>query len=324
MRTSVEIIKATRPFAREQKLRSWWNLLSTLTIFGSLLTVTCLPIPWLIRLPFSILAGLLLVRMFIIFHDYQHGTILRGSWVADVIMNLYGLMTLNPPGVWNHTHNTHHKNNCKVPGANIGTFPIMTTEDFAKATRAQRWSYRFARSPLIILFGYLTVFFYSLTLRSFVGSPKRHWDSGIALIFHLGVVGVIAVTLPLSVLLLTIILPWCIGAALGAYLFYAQHNFPDVQLQSDDKWDYTFAALKSSSFMTMSPLMHWFTGNIGYHHVHHLNARIPFYRLPEAMAALPELQSPGKTSLKPADIYRCLRLKLWDNQKKRMVGFGGA
>jgi omega-6 fatty acid desaturase (delta-12 desaturase) len=199
----------------------------------------------------------------------------------------------------------------------------MTTEDYAKASWGGRLAYRLARNPLTILFGYITVFFYSLTLNSFVTNPKRHWDSGIALIFHLGVVAILAATMPVSVVLLAVILPWVVGAALGAYLFYAQHNFPDVQMQSDETWDYSFAALKSSSYMTMSPLMHWFTGNIGYHHVHHLNFRIPFYRLPEAMAALEELQSPGRTSLWPGDIYRCLRLKLWDREKKRMVGFSG-
>jgi omega-6 fatty acid desaturase (delta-12 desaturase) len=76
--------------------------------------------------------------------------------------------------------------------------------------------------------------------------------------------------------------------------------------------------------MDSSKIMHWFTGNIGYHHVHHLNARIPFYRLPEAMAAIPELQMPGRTSLHPAEIYRCLQLKLWDAERKRMVGFPSA
>jgi omega-6 fatty acid desaturase (delta-12 desaturase) len=323
MRQSAELVRATKPFAREQRLRSWWHLLSTLALLGTFLTITCLPMFWLIRLPFSILAGLIMVRMFIIYHDYQHGTILRGSWVVDAIMNIYGLITLSPPGVWSHTHNTHHKHNCKIPGANIGSFPIMTTEQFARASGAQRWRYWVARNPLTIVLGYFTVFFYTLTLSSFVRNPKDHWDSGMALLFHAGVIAVLAVTVPLSVLFLTMLVPWMVGAAFGAYLFYAQHNFPGVELQGEETWDYATAALKSSSFMKMNPVTHWLTGNIGYHHVHHLNAHIPFYRLPEAMAAIPELQAPGTTSLNPADIYRCLRLKLWDPAKKQMVGYSG-
>jgi omega-6 fatty acid desaturase (delta-12 desaturase) len=136
-------------------------------------------------------------------------------------------------------------------------------------------------------------------------------------------VALLAIFAPISVLLLTFIVPWMVGGALGAYLFYAQHNFPGVQFQDPGEWDYAFAALKSSSYMTMNPVLRWFTGNIGYHHVHHLNARIPFYRLPEAMAALEPLQSPATTSLHPLDIYRCLRLKLWDPRQKRMVSYQG-
>jgi acyl-lipid omega-6 desaturase (Delta-12 desaturase) len=322
MRKETELVKATKPFAREVRLRSWWHLLSTLAVLFGLLGATWLPIHWLFRLPFSILAGFVVVRLFIIYHDYQHGTILRRSWVADAIMLAYGLLTLNPPSIWNRTHNYHHRNNAQVPGTDIGTFPVMTTEAYARASWLKRLQYHVARHPLTILFGYFTVFFYSLCLKSFLEQPRRHFDSGIALVLQIALIVGLAWLSPAH-LFLTFLVPWMTGGALGAYLFYAQHNFPEVQFQSSDDWDYVFAALKSSSYMKMNPVMHWFTGNIGYHHVHHLNARIPFYRLPEAMAKLEKLQSPGTTSLNPVDIYRCLRLKLWDPQRKRMVSFKG-
>jgi omega-6 fatty acid desaturase (delta-12 desaturase) len=111
--------------------------------------------------------------------------------------------------------------------------------------------------------------------------------------------------------------------ALGSYLFYAQHNFPSARLDEGSAWDYATAALAGSSNIPMGPLMRWFTGNIAYHHVHHLNARIPFYRLPEAMAGLEELQSPGVTTLSPKGIYHCLRLKLWDADRQHLVNFAG-
>ena len=125
-------------------------------------------------------------------------------------------------------------------------------------------------------------------------------------------------------LLLGLVIPMGIASAIGAYLFYAQHNFPEARLLPRSEWTHVEAALQSSSFMRMSPLMHWLTGNIGYHHIHHLNARIPFYRLPEAMNAIEELQSPGTTSLHPRDIWACLRLKLWSDSSHRMVSFNGA
>ena len=113
--------------------------------------------------------------------------------------------------------------------------------------------------------------------------------------------------------------PHFVASAIGCYLFYAQHNFPTVSFTDKAGWTYEKAALTSSSFMRMNGFMAWVTANIGYHHVHHLNARIPFYRLPEVMRALPELQEAKTTSLHPAEIWRCLRLKVWDVAAQRMV-----
>ena len=108
---------------------------------------------------------------------------------------------------------------------------------------------------------------------------------------------------------------------LGSYLFYAQHNFPGVLFRKNVEWSYTSAALESSSFMKLNPFMQWVTANIGFHHIHHLNSKIPFYRLPEAMAAIPELQKAKVTTLKPSDIVACLHLKVWDAESNRMIGF---
>ena len=115
-----------------------------------------------------------------------------------------------------------------------------------------------------------------------------------------------------------------IAGGTGAYLFYAQHNYPGVALKLGKDWNYVTAALKSSSFIKMHPVLNWFTANIGYHHVHHLNHRIPFYKLPKAMAAIKELHNPGVTSLRPWDVYKCLRLKLWDVNEDRLVSFAWA
>jgi omega-6 fatty acid desaturase (delta-12 desaturase) len=117
------------------------------------------------------------------------------------------------------------------------------------------------------------------------------------------------------------LLPHAIACALGSYMFYAQHNFPGMQLRPRTEWSFTDSALRASSYMRLGPVMQWFSGNIGYHHVHHLNPTIPFYRLPEAMAAIPELRQPVTTSLWPRDVVACLRLKLWDHAEQQMVGY---
>jgi omega-6 fatty acid desaturase (delta-12 desaturase) len=108
---------------------------------------------------------------------------------------------------------------------------------------------------------------------------------------------------------------------LGAYLFYAQHNFPSATFRNNVDWNYVNAALESSSYMPMNPFMQWVTANIGFHHIHHLNSKIPFYRLPETMASIPELQNARVTTLRIHDIGACLRLKLWDPETNKMIGF---
>ena len=155
-------------------------------------------------------------------------------------------------------------------------------------------------------------------MHEFLINPRKSYLCAVAGVIHFGTAVMIGM-FSIKALVLGFAVPMLIGTAVGTYLFYAQHNFPGVVRRERHEWDYVWAALNSSSYMKMSPVMHWFTGNIGYHHVHHLNSKIPFYRLPEAMAGIPELQTPLTTSLKPADIWGCLRLKLWDPVKEQLV-----
>lgn len=166
------------------------------------------------------------------------------------------------------------------------------------------------------------MFFWQMCLRPFFIRPLRHWDGGLAAVIQIAaLIGLCF--LGFDVMVLGLLLPLVAACCLGAYLFYAQHNFPAAVLMPSGEWTHVGAALQSSSYMRMWPVMRWFTGNIGFHHVHHLNARIPFYRLPEAMAALEELQSPGTTSLHPRDVIACFRLKVWSPEQNRLVGFNG-
>ena len=320
MSESKALLIASKEFAAEHVGQSWWHLLSTMAALGSLLAITLLDLPLLVRLGASILAGLVLVRMFILYHDFEHGAILGGSPVARAIMFLYGILAINPRSVWNRSHDHHHKNNSKIFGANIGSYPLMTTETYLNASGWERFRYAASRHPVTIAMGYLTIFLYGMCLRPVLLNPKRHADCGLALLVHIGLI-CWAAWIGWDVLLLTVFIPFFIAASMGAYLFYAQHNFPDARLRKRGDWSHVYAALHSSSYIEMGPFLRWFTGNIGYHHVHHLNAKIPFYRLPEAMARIKELQSPGTTSLKPRDIANCLRLKLWDAEKNRLVTF---
>ncbi len=308
---SQQIALAVRPFASEQRWRSWWNLWSTIAVLGGLIFLLCRDLPWLIRLPFSLVAGLMIVRFFVLYHDHEHGAILKGSKLADIVMFAFGLATLNPPSVWKRSHDHHHGNNCKGFGANIGSYPLLTVAAYENASFWERWRYAAARHPLTILLGYLTMFFLGMCVAPLVANPKRHLDAALAIACHVGLLVWLA-TGSLENMWLAGVIPCAFSSAVGAYLFFAQHTFPGAHVRPGRDWDYVYAALHSSSHIRMGRLMRWFTGNIGYHHVHHLNSKIPFYRLPEAMAAIEELQSPVTTSLHPRDVSACLRLKLWD------------
>jgi omega-6 fatty acid desaturase (delta-12 desaturase) len=182
--------------------------------------------------------------------------------------------------------------------------------------------YRLIRHPLTIVFGYFTVFMYSFCVSAFLRNPRKNLDSLFALFAQLGLIGLLWFAFGFELMFYALLLPQIVAHALGAYLFYAQHNFPDAHVQPRESWTFVRASLESSSYMKLGPVMHYFTGNIGYHHVHHLNHRIPFYRLPEAMAAIPELREPlGVTSLALRDVIACFRLKLWDPDQNRMVPY---
>lgn len=330
-RTEKELLDATRQFAAESRITSWRCVGSTFVALGTVLGVAGLSPWWPLRLGASLVGGLLLVRAFILFHDFQHGSLLRGSRFAKALFYVYGLVALTPSRSWRHTHNFHHANVGKpIPSDNgafslmtsdIGSFPLMTTDLWRQASAWQRLRYRITRHPLTILCAYVTVFMGSLCLAPLLRNPRKNWESVLSLLAHALLVAGLWFFAGLPALFFGFLLPFAIAAALGAYLFFAQHNFQGMRIVTLEEWTHYRGALESSSQLQLGPVMRWFTGNIGYHHVHHLNALIPFYRLPEAMAATPELQHPIVTSLRPRDVLACLRLNLWDAQTQQLVSY---
>ena len=320
MRTGPELIKASAPYAIEDRAKTWRLFAIAVAVYGAFEAVAIFAPWWPLRVLGGVMAALSTVRLFIFYHDYLHGALWRKSFAGKLVMWPVGLLTLNPPAVWRETHDYHHKNNAKILGAAIGSYPILTVEMYRTLSPNMRRGYLAVRHPLNMLLGHLTVFALGMCLRPFLRDPRTHWGGPLALLLHAAAFVAIGFGLGWGHALTGVLLPGWLTSTAGAYLFYAQHNFPDCELRGRKNWDYTAAALKSSSMMDMSPLMHWFTGNIGFHHVHHLNHNVPFYRLPEAMAAIPELQSPGRTSLRLGDIRAALRLKLWDNERGRLIG----
>lgn len=309
----------TKAFARDNAWASWWCVLSTTFLVAAVSVGTFPFFPIAARIFCSLLTGLLMVRLFVIYHDQQHRAILPKSRTAEIYMRIVGIWVLCPSSIWRSSHDYHHAHNSKLRSAHIGSYPIMTREQYEKSPTGERFLYLFMRHPLTILSGYFTVFLFGMVIYPFFGSRRKHFDCLLALALHITAGAALVYFFGWWTMLLFLIVPRLLGCALGSYLFYAQHNFPGVSFGDKDGWTFEKAAMESSSYLKTGKIMGWFTGNIGYHHIHHLNHRIPFYRLPEVYRAIPELHAAKTTSLMPLEVFRCLRLKVWCVKSQQMV-----
>ena len=320
MRTSKELILSSKPYTAEDRTRSWLETVMTLSLMILFLSSTFISaLPVYARLFLGLMTSFFYIRMFVIYHDYQHHAILQKSPLATFIMRVFGIFMLTPENVWKRSHDHHHNHNSKLTMSGIGSYPTISKKYYLGLSKTQQRVYLINRHPLTVIFGHVTLFIYWLNVKSFMQSPKKHMDSLAALLFHLASAAAIWHFLGCTTFLLSWFLPFFVAFAMGSYLFYSQHNFPGAQFRENQDWKYDQAALSSTSFMVMNPVLQWLTGNIGYHHVHHLNSRIPFYRLKEAMAGIPELQQVTTTTWSPVDMWRCFRLKLWDAENSEMI-----
>jgi omega-6 fatty acid desaturase (delta-12 desaturase) len=319
MRTCKALVLASKAFIREDRWRSWLETCATLVGICALFSLTFLNFHLSIRLVLSCLCGLFYVRMFIIYHDYQHHAILQGSVVAKWVMKIFGVFILAPQTIWKRSHDHHHTHNSKLTMHGIGSYPTISKNRYLLLTGAEQRLYLLNRHPLTVIFGYFTLFIYWLNVKSFLQSPAKHMDSLLSLVLHIAGGAAVFYWFGLATFIISWLIPFFIAFFIGSYLFYCQHNFPSAKFCENHDWKYDQAAIASTSFMAMPRVMHWFTGNIGYHHVHHLNSRIPFYRLPESMKSMPELWNVPRTSWNPLEMWRCFQLKLWDADRGKMI-----
>lgn len=316
-----ELMIRTTRFAKENVVKSWWVTGSAwVLLVASIIFVVSVPSLFL-KLAGSLLVVAMMTRTFVIYHDYVHRAILKNNKVAEFFFRLYGLFCLAPMTVWRRTHEFHHRYNGRISKPSIGSFPVFTRERLEAASDQEQRDYLRERHPATIALGYWYTFLYGMCIQPFLADPRKHGEALWAIVLHITYISLFGWKFGVINVLFAILVPNLLTFAFGSYLFYVQHNFPKVQYATDGQWAFEISALQSSSFIEMSPWMHWVTGNIGYHHIHHLNSRIPFYRLPEAMSSLPALQNPLSTNFSFKEIQRCLKLKVWDGVEGRMVGW---
>lgn len=310
-----------------QNGRAIGQILTTLVPFIAVVAMMLMTVNtnyWLTLL-LAIPGGGLLVRFFIIQHDCGHGSFFSSRAVNDATGRLASLLTFTPYGLWRREHAQHHATSGHLEKRGVGDISTLTIAEYKALSPVRKVIYRIYRNPLF-LFGLGVPMFFVLLQRLPFGHPypaRETWKSVMALNVSLA-----AVYVPLGMMmgfkeLFLIALPMLhVATAVGGWLFFIQHQFEDTHWETSDSWSFQVAALHGSSYYALPPLLNWFTGSIGLHHIHHLNSMIPNYRLPECLAASPELIELNRLNLWAS--LKCANLKLWDEDNRKLVTFAEA
>jgi omega-6 fatty acid desaturase (delta-12 desaturase) len=273
-------------------------------------------------LALSVPAAGFLVRLFMIQHDCSHGAFFHRRWANDWTGRMIGVLTLTPHDLWRRTHAIHHAGTGNLDRRGIGDVATMTVQEYLDRGYWKRMLYRVYRHP-IMMFGLGPAYLFLLQQRIPLGLMRGGWQPWIStMATNLGIAALavlLVCTLGLGPLLLIPLPTALVAASAGVWLFYVQHQFEDTYWAPGGKWEHAEASLHGSSHYDLPVVLRWLTANIGVHHVHHLNSRIPFYRLPEVLRHHPELADVGRLTLRQS--LGCVRLSLWDEHRQRLVSF---
>lgn len=321
------MLRVLAPYRDPSWLRSAWQLVTTLAGFaaGWCGMLWLLPYSYLYSLCLAPLTAAFLVRLFILQHDCGHRSFFRSRGANDLVGMLLSLLTFTPYHCWRREHAVHHATSGDLDrrglGGEIGT---MTVREYQQASPLRRFGYRLYRSPLVLLV--IGPVLHFVVLQRFTFDLPKTWKKERASVYltNLAIVGM--------TLLMCWVLDWqwqkllmihgpviVLASSMGVWMFYVQHQYEDTYWRSHDRWDYVAAALSGSSYYRLPRVLQWFTANIGLHHLHHLDSRIPNYLLPQCLAEHPELQAERTLSL--WESFSCVSLKLWDEEQGRLVGF---
>jgi len=304
-RSIVEILITIVPF-----LALWTSMWAALGVGYWLSLVLALP------------AAGFLVRLFMIQHDCGHGAFFRHRVTNDWIGRTIGVLTLTPYDFWRRTHAIHHATSGNLEHRGIGDVDTLTVNEYLARSRWGRLRYRLYRHP-IVMFGLGPAYLFILQYRLPFGLLRAGWQPWLStmgtnlaiailvatVMWFMGVRAFLLVELPITLL----------GASIGVWIFYVQHQFEDTFWAHEGSWNQHEAALHGSSHYDLPGILRWFTANIGVHHIHHLCSRIPYYRLPRVLRDHPELKGLGRLTL--GQSFCCVRLALWDENRRRLVSF---
>jgi omega-6 fatty acid desaturase (delta-12 desaturase) len=310
------------PYARPDLGRSMLDIVTSVVTYLGLLVAMyfLLDVSYWLVLAVSVPAAGFLVRTYIVFHDCAHGSFLPWSKANEWLGATCGLLVFTPFQRWRRQHAVHHASSGDLDRRGVGDVLTLTVAEYEALPRHRRLGYRLLRNP-IVMFGLGPIWAMILAPR-FVSRGERSrirrsvWRTNLALA---AVIGLSCWLLGWESFLLVELPSALLAGSIGVWLFYVQHQFEDAYWQSSDSWSYDEAALKGSSYLRLPRVLQFFTGNIGLHHVHHLSTRIPNYNLQQAHDAYPVFRQVPRLSL--WDGMKCLKLKLWDEERRRLVTF---
>jgi acyl-lipid omega-6 desaturase (Delta-12 desaturase) len=302
--------------------RARWQIINSFVPYLLLWVamVYAVAISYWLMLPLAVLAAGFLARIFIIFHDCGHGSFFKSKRANNLTGAVAGLLNLTPYRYWRWQHALHHGTAGDLDRRGSGDIWTLTVQEYIQSTRWRRFAYRLARNP-IVLFVIAPLYVFVVHHRFAVATaPRRERQSVRRTNWALfAITLVMSAVIGLKAFLLIQLTVSAFAGAAGLWLFYVQHQFEGAYWARSQDWDYTAAAIQGSSFYKLPRILQWFTGNIGFHHIHHLSPRIPNYHLERCHDADPFFKT-----IKPLTLLasiKTLGFRLWDEQRNAFVGF---
>lgn len=304
--------------------QSVWQLVNSIAPYFVLwyLAYRNLEVSYWLTLAFAFVAALFALRVFIIFHDCGHGSFFKSKKANDVVGVFTGILTFTPYYAWRHSHAVHHATSGDLDRRGVGDIWTLTYEEYLTLPRWKRAFYRLYRNPFVIFVIGPTIDFVVLQRLPYVNVSDKAREKNSVVYTNLALLGIlivmsltigfweyIAVQLPII----------AVASSIGVWLFYVQHQYENVYWERHESWDYATAALYGSSFYRLPKIMQWFTGNIGFHHIHHLSPRIPNYHLEACHNDNPIFHDVEPLTLRTS--LKSLRVRLWDEDRHKMIGY---
>ncbi len=317
-----ELKKHMKPYEKTDSKASVRQLLNTLIplillwVGGYLL----LSISFWLALPLLIVAAGFVIRTFIIFHDCTHGSFFNNKKANDIVGTITGVITLMPYRKWRYSHTRHHATSSNLDKRGEGDMWLLTVEEYAEASFWKRLAYRLYRNPLVMFgLGPILVFLIQSRFNRRGAKKQERYNTYLtnllivalyaALIWAIGWQAFVLVQGPIMF----------VSGLLGIWLFYVQHQFEDSYFEHEEEWSYVQAAVEGSSYYKLPKPLQWVTGNIGFHHVHHLSPKIPNYNLEKAHDSSVPLQKATTITLRTS--LESLKFRLWDENTKTFTGY---